>query len=523
MRLTLTSFDFLLFAAVLLVLYYLIPKKGQWMLLVASYCFYLWAGIEYLGFILLTTVSTYAATMAMAANQNKQIKYLEENKQSLSREGRKAYKTKVKRINRIYLIACLVLNFSVLAVCKALLIEPFKAAAAGGTFSFLRLGLPMGISFYMFQSMGYVVDVYRQTSAPERNPLKLALFVSFFPQLIQGPISKFGQLAPQLYQPKKFDGKQLSFGLQRMLWGYFKKLVIADRIAAAVLTLRGPGHTGLSFFILTVFYAIQIYGDFTGGIDITVGLAQALGIKLPENFIRPYFSKNIAEYWRRWHISLGEWMKDYIFYPISVSQPMLKLSKAARKRMGAFGKRLPVYVASVATWFVTGIWHGLTPNFVLWGMLNCFFIVLSEECSGLYDRFHGRFHLKERKWYGGFEILRMFVLMNLIRIVDLFPNVGVYFSRIGSLFTTFNFHILWDGTMMRLGLSALDYIILAGGIVLMFTISLIQEKKGSVRELLWQKNPVLRYALIFALLVVVLLMGKYGIGYEAGAFIYNAF
>jgi len=519
-----TSFGFLLFAAVLLVLYYLIPKRGQWILLLAaSYCFYLWAGIEYLGFILLTTLSTYAATMAMAAMQDKQAKYLEENKASLSREERKACKAKVKRVTRIYLIVCLVLNFGVLAVCKALLIEPFKAAASAGTFSFLSLGLPLGISFYMFQSMGYAVDVYRQTAKPERNPLKLALFVSFFPQLIQGPISKFGQLAPQLYQPKNFDGKQLSFGLQRMLWGYFKKLVIADRIAAAVIALRGPEHTGVAFFVLTVFYAVQIYGDFTGGIDITVGLAQTLGIKLPENFIRPYFSKNIAEYWRRWHISLGEWMKDYIFYPISVSQPMLKLSKAARKSMGAFGKRLPVYVASIATWFVTGIWHGLTPNFVLWGMLNCFFIVLSEECSGLYEKFHGRFHLKEKKWYGGFEILRMFILMNLIRIVDLFPNVGDYFARIGSLFTTFNFHILWDGTMMKLGLTALDYIILLCGIVLVFTISLIQEKKGSIRELLWQKKPVVRYVLIFALLVIVLLMGSYGVGYNASAFIYNAF
>ena len=299
--------------------------------------------------------------------------------------------------------------------------------------------------------------------------------------------------------------------------------IFADRIAAAVIALRGPEYTGVAFFVLTVFYAIQIYGDFTGGIDIIVGLSQALGIKLPENFIRPYFSKNIAEYWRRWHISLGEWMKDYIFYPISVSQPMLKLSKAARKRFGAFGNRLPVYVASIATWFVTGIWHGLTPNFVLWGMLNCFFIVLSEELVGLYEKFHNRFHLKQKKWYGGFEILRMFVLMNLIRIVDLFPNVGVYFTKIGSLFTTFNFHILWDGTMMKLGLTGLDYIILAGGIALMFTISLIQEKKGSIRELLWAKSPVVRHALIFALLVIVLLMGSYGIGYNASAFIYTGF
>jgi len=518
-----TSFSFLLFAAALLILYYLIPKKGQWILLLAaSYVFYLWAGAQYLVFILLTTLTTYGATLLMDRNLRKQEAYLAENKASMSREERKEYKARVKNKNKVWMILCLVVNFAVLALCKACLINPVASLVKGGTLSFLTLGLPMGISFYMFQSMGYVVDVYRGTAKAERNGFKLALFVSFFPQLVQGPISKFSQVAPQMYQPHAFDGKQLSFGLQRMLWGYFKKMVIADRIAAAVVALKGPEYTGVSFLVLTVFYAIQIYGDFTGGIDITIGLAEALGIKLPENFVRPYFSKNIAEYWRRWHISLGEWMKDYIFYPISISKPMLNLSKAARQKLGNFGKRLPVYVASVATWFCTGIWHGLSPNFILWGMLNCFFIVLSEELVPLYTRFHNRFHLKEKKWYGVFEMLRMFALMNLIRIVDLFPNVGEYFRRIGSLFTTFNFSVLWDGTMMKLGLTGLDYIILGGSILIVFCVSLLQEKKGSVRQLLWEK-PLLRYILMFALLLIVLLMGSYGIGYNAGDFIYNQF
>ena len=337
---------------------------------------------------------------------------------------------------------------------------------------------------------------------------------------MQGPISRHADLAPQLTAGKAFDGKEFSFGLQRLLWGFFKKMVIADRIAVAVIALKG--HTGVGFFLLTVFYAVQIYADFTGGIDMTIGLSQALGIKLEENFIRPFFSKNIAEYWRRWHITLSVWMKSYIFYPLSVSQPILKLSKKARTTLGNFGKRLPVYVASIATWCVTGIWHGITPNFILWGLMNCFVIVVSEELAPLYEKFHNRFGLKEKKWYGGFEILRMFVLMNLIRIVDLFPNVADYFTRMGSLVTTFNFHILWDGTMMNLGLTALDYGILLFGIVLMFSISLFQEKKGSVREALWDK-PLLRYILVFVLFVIVLLMGSYGIGYNASNFIYNQF
>ena len=520
---TFTSFSFALFVAAMLVLYYLIPKKGQWILLLAgSYAFYLCAGVEYLGFLVLTTLTTYLAACLMDANLEKQKAYLAENKATLSREEKKEYKAAVKKKNKVWMILCLVLNFGILAMCKACLIQPFAEMAKAGRLSFLALGLPMGISFYMFQSMGYVVDVYRGTAKAEKNFFRLALFVSFFPQLVQGPISKFSQVAPQMYAPHDFDWKQISFGLQRMLWGFFKKLVIADRIAAAVGALKGPEYTGVSFLVLTVFYAIQIYGDFTGGIDVTIGLAQCFGIKLPENFVRPYFSKNIAEYWRRWHISLGEWMKDYIFYPISVSSPMLKLSKSARAKFGDFGKRLPVYVASIATWFVTGIWHGLSFNFILWGLMNCFVIVTSEELMPVYAKFHDRFHLKEKKWYGIFEMLRMFMLMNLIRIVDLFPKVGEYFKRMGSLVTTFNFHVLWDGTMLKLGLTKLDYIILAGGILVCFFVSLTQEKKGSVREILWQK-PIVRNILIFALFLVIILMGSYGLGYDASDFIYNQF
>lgn len=521
-----TSFTFLLFAALTILLYYLIPGKWQWiLLLLASGCFYLYAGTEYLFFILFTAATTYGAAMLMAKNLQKQDAYLAAHKAELSREEKKEYKAQIKKTNRVWMVLCLVLNFGILAVCKACLLKPIATLVSGGSLSFLAIGLPLGISFYMFQSVGYMVDVFRGTCKAEKNPAKFLLFVSFFPQLLQGPISRWNDLAPQLFAAHKFDGKTLTFGLQRILWGFFKKLVIADRIAVAIGTLKGDEYTGVAFLILTIFYAIQIYGDFTGGIDITIGLAQCFGIRLQENFIRPYFSKNIAEYWRRWHLTLGEWMKGYIFYPISVSGPMRDLSKAARKRFGDFGKRLPIYVASVATWFATGIWHGFSPNFILWGMLNCFVIVVSEELTPLYEKFHTRFPgLKEKGWYGAFEMLRMFFLMNLIRACDLFPNVGDYFRRMGSLVTNWNFHILWDGTMMDLGLSARDYIIILAGVIVMFTVSVIQERSDcGFREKLQQKPMVLRHALVFLLLVVVLLLGNYGIGYDAGNFIYNQF
>lgn len=481
-----TSFSFLLYIGIALALYYIIPRRGQWVLLLIASCgFYLYSGLDNFCFILLTTASTYGTARIVDRTQ--------------ALFDRKKAKQKSKK----WIWLCLGLNFGLLAICKV-------------RFTFQNILLPMGISFYMFQSIGYVLDVYRGSIKAERNPFKFALFVSFFPQLIQGPISKYGKLVPQLFGEHPYNGKQVSFGLQRMLWGYFKKLVIADRIAVAVLALRGPEHTGLSFFVLTCFYAIQIYGDFTGGIDIAIGLSEALGIRLPENFVRPYFSKNIAEYWRRWHITLGEWMKEYVFYPVSVSTPMRKLSKSARKRWLKFGKRLPVYAASFATWFCTGIWHGITPNFLLWGMMNCTIIVLSEELTPLYEKFHSHFGWKQKSWYGAFEMLRTFLLMNLIRIVDLFPNVGEYFRLLCSLFSSFRVPFL------DLGLTGQDYGILICGVVLMLTVSLVQERFGSVRELLWNRTG-LRYALTIGLFLVVLLMGNYGIGYDAGNFIYNQF
>lgn len=476
-----TSFRFLMYAAVLLALYYTVPRRGQWVLLLgASYGFYLQCGAGNLLFILLTTVSTYAAARIIDRDR----------------------KTAKERC-RIWVWLCLCLNFGLLALCKVRL-------------TLQNILLPMGISFYMFQSAGYVLDVYRGSIKAEKNPLRFALFVAYFPQLVQGPISKFGQLAPQLFGEHPYDGKQVSFGLQRMLWGYFKKLVVADRIAVAVLTLKGTEYTGMSFLVLGCFYALQIYGDFTGGIDIAIGLSEALGIRLPENFIRPFFSKNTAEYWRRWHITLGEWMKEYVFYPVSVSAPMRRLSRSARSRMPKFGKRLPVYCASCATWLCTGIWHGITPNFLLWGMMNCAVIVLSQELTPLYQKFHSRFGWKQKRWYGAFEMLRMFLLMNLIRIIDLFPDVGEYFRRLGSLFASFRV------PLMDLGLTGLDYGILICAAALMLTVSLLQEKHGSLRELLWEHTG-LRYGLTVGLCLAVLLMGSYGVGYDAGSFIYNQF
>lgn len=320
-----TSFEFVAFLACVLVLYYLIPVRFQWiLLLVANVFFYARSGLYGLLFMGVTIVTSYAAARIMSAVQYHMDDTVKAHKEVWSKQERKAYKQQIKRKKRMIFIGCLLVNLGILAVLKytnfAIANVNGIAALFTGRHSIARVNLvlPLGISFYTFQTMGYVIDVYRGKAEAEKNIFKMALFTSFFPQLIQGPISRFGELSQTLYAPHRFDFRTVWFGLERVLWGYFKKLVIADRIVVAVNAIVGQPdiYSGFYVFCGMLFYAAELYADFTGGIDITIGIAQMFGIQLAENFERPYFSKNIAEYWRRWHITMGTWFKDYLFYQI---------------------------------------------------------------------------------------------------------------------------------------------------------------------------------------------------------------
>lgn len=527
-----TSYAFLGFIAALFLLYYLIPRRFQWkLLLAASYLFYFIAGPSWLLYILATTVTTYFAALWIEKAGQQQKAYLKAHREQLSREEKKAYKDKMKARQWRWLLACLFLNLGILAVVKytnfaiSNVNGLLRAAGSATQFGFWDIALPMGISFYTFQALGYLIDVYRGTVTAEKNPFRLALFVSFFPQLIQGPISRFGDLAQSLYAEHAFDTKQFSYGLERILWGYFKKLVIADRILTGVnAIIRDTGtYRGAYVFVGMLFYALELYADFTGGIDITIGIAQSLGIGVKENFHRPYFSKSVKEYWRRWHITMGTWFTDYIFYPISVCQPMLKLSRFARAHLGEnMGKRIPIYLSSFAVWLATGIWHGASWNFVVWGLGNWVVLMVSQELEPLYARFHRRFAVQGRGWFKLFQVLRTILVMSCLRTFDCYRDVPLTFRMFGTLFTEHNWHILWDGSLLGIGLSAVDYGVLLAGLILLVAVSLLQ-RSGSVRDRIAGGPYPVRFLVWYGLFLVVLLAGAYGIGYDASQFIYNQF
>ncbi len=527
-----TSYEFLAFLAGVLLLYYVLPKKFQWpLLLCASYIFYALAGLKYLAFIGVTTLSVYATAVIMARMSEAEQRYLSGDGTTLSKDERKAYKARAKRHRLFVLLSGVILNFGILAVLKYTAFAVVNINSLLHTFgaesslSIPSLVLPLGISFYTFQSMGYLIDVYRAKATAERNPFKLALFISFFPQLVQGPISRFSALGEQLTAERRFERKTFTYGVQRILWGYFKKLVIADRVLVAVNTVIETPEVfgGFYVFLLIILYSIQIYADFTGGIDITIGIAEALGIKLAENFNRPFSSRSTDEYWNRWHITMGTWFTDYVFYPLSVSRPMQAISKKSRKWFGkSVGKRVPVYLATIITWFLTGLWHGAGWNFIVWGLLNCAVILISREFKPLYERFHKRFPtLSENRFYGAFMATRTFLLMGLIRSLDCYRNVSLTFRMWGSMFTEWNIGEALGGGISALGLSLTDYIIVAIGCALMFAVSSLG-KERSIRDRLYDR-PALSWCVFGTLFILILLFGAYSIGYDASQFIYNQF
>ena len=525
-----TSLPFIVFVAALILVYYAFtPYKERWaLLLMASLAFYFFADPRYLIFIGVTALTAYVFAIITEDYNAKRKAYLKANKESFDTDSKKKYKNTTARVTKLLMLLALLINLGILAVTKYtnFVIDTMNSWRTE-PLSFVNIIVPMGISFYTFQTVSYSIDICRGTIKAQRNFLKFLLFVSFFPQLVQGPISRYEDLSQTLYEPKKFEFQNVSYGFMRILWGYFKKLVVADRLVIALKTLtESPDeYKGAYVFVVMMLYAAQLYCDFTGGIDITIGIAQMLGITVKENFNLPYFSKNIKEYWNRWHITMGTWFTDYIFYPLSVSPTMLKLSKWSRQHLGnAVGKRVTVYISCFCVWLATGIWHGAAWHFVVWGLMNFVVIMASQELEPLYAKFHGKFGFKGRKWYSAFEIVRTFLLMSSLKLFDCYRNVGLTFRMFGSMFIPTNIGKVMSGALLELGLNKADYTVAGIAVVIVFLVSLYRKLKGrEVRESLYDGNYALFVLSCVALLLATLVFGAYGTGYDASQFIYNQF
>lgn len=529
---SITSAGFIGFTALVTMAYFLIPRKirqYQWVLLLAaSLCFYACAGLTGVIFILLTAISIYTAAICIEKISDKQNTYLKEHKVELSKEEREEYKKKNTRKKRLLLALALVFNFGMLCVFKYshFVLESFNSLLSlfgGRTIeNGFSLVMPIGISFYTFQSTGYLADVYWRKTPAQKNFGKMLLFISFFPQIIQGPISSYGQLSKQLFVAHNFSYDCLGRGTRRMIWGYFKKMVIADMLAPMVQSVFSNynEYFGTAAFVGIMFYCIQIYADFSGYMDIVCGLCNIWGIELRENFDRPYFSKSVAEYWRRWHISLGDWFKTYMYYPLAVSSFAKKLSKIGGNggKKSRLGKNLPATFALIIVWFTTGLWHGASFAYLIWGGLNGLFIIVSFWLEPFYDKINVELHLHDsNKIWRLFRILRTFLLVAFIKVL---PEVGTLSQGIGlwgRVFTggaDFSFNGLFP-----YGVLPVQLIVILFGTMMMFVLDLIKYRK-TPDEFLDSVPALIRFSLYFVLIALIIIFGSYGTGFTTHDFLY---
>ena len=387
--------------------------------------------------------------------------------------------------------------------------------------------IPLGVSFYTFSLLGYVVDVYYGLAKPQKNYLKLMLYGIYFPAIISGPILKYREHGEQFFEPHDFDYVRVTRGLQRMVWGFFKKLVIAERLGMLVDTVYGAytDYAGAYIWIATVCYAFQLYTDFSGCMDIVLGMSESLGIMLPENFQTPFFAGSIAEYWRRWHITLGVWMKEYVFYPVLRTRFFTNLNQSWREKLGKKkGKQYATFAAMFVLWLTVGVWHGGDWKFVIGsGLLHWFYIVMEEllapPCARVMEKC--RIDPKGRA-VGIVRIVRTFLL---VCIGDLFfraASVKDAFVMLREAVTVWNPSVFVNGSLFELGLDRIEAAIAAAALLLLYVISLLQQK-GSVRERIARMPLPVRWIVWYALLFGVILLGCYGPGYSASEFIYQGF
>lgn len=502
---------FLLFLLTLIIIYYYSPTKCRWqILLLASLVFYCWGG-EYqaLLYLLTTAFTTWFAAIIIDRISMYSTKYFHLDTK-LNSEEKKVLKANALREKQKVLFFTLILNLLILGIVKYadFVVKNFLQIwnwfdASSNTIPTLKLLIPLGISFYTFQSLGYLIDVYRGQTKAEQNFAKYLLFVSYFPQIVQGPIGRYDSLAPQLSAPHQFHYENLKHGAILMLWGYVKKMVIADRIAPFVITVsKTPEkYDGSIIVVCVLFYTIQLYADFSGGIDIISGASQMFGIHLTSNFKRPYFATSLGDFWRRWHISLGAWMRDYVFYPFVTSKWVIKIAKSIKRSNKNLAKAFPAMVGNFLVFFIVGLWHGAEWKYIIWGIFNGMILSISILLEPLYSRFREIFpFVKTNPLWHVFQIARTFFIVWIGDFFDICSEIGMAFFMMKKAFFDFHISMLKSGDILSLGLGKKDYIILLLAVLLLFIISLFQEKGIEIRRWLNHQCIVVRWLLLYILL-----------------------
>lgn len=523
------SFEFLVFVLVIIVSYFVLPRKGQWIvILLGNIVFYAYAGIPYITYMVIISLATF-----LGAHYIEKVSLQGKNQlaSASTPEEKKEIKNKTLHKKKSISFVAIILAMGIWAVLKY---SNFFIDNVNALFDFVELDfgvkniswvLPLGISFYTFHAVGYLVDIYRNKYPAEKNYAKYLTFISYFPHIIQGPFSRYDELGKSIKEEHRFSYDRLCTGCARMLWGYFKKIVVADKIGIAVTAIFADSSTysGIYMMFAMCAYGIQLYADFSGYMDIVCGFSHILGIDLAENFRRPYFSKSVDEFWRRWHITLGTWFKDYVFYPVSMGKTGQKLGKWARKKWGAkMGKLVPGYFALIFVWTATGLWHGANWTYLVWGYLNLLVIAISMHLTDFYEKVKAKLHINsENILWKVFCIVRTFILVCFFRFFSAATDIHTAMDMLLNTFRNMNFEILKTPMTLFVNVEYLDVYFSCIGIVFIVLVDLLEEIN------LWDKMktkcPILIKNVGYVVIIMLILMSMGSASEMMGGFMYATF
>jgi D-alanyl-lipoteichoic acid acyltransferase DltB (MBOAT superfamily) len=509
---SLVSSLFLVFVAAVLLLYYVLPKSFRlWVVIAASLAFAGFLGFYTLLFVLVSAVLCYVGGLLSGPSK--------------SNAARNAA-TIITVVINIALLCC-IKYYNVLGLAAGRLNLLFGATENSNTF--FLYAVPVGMSFYVLQTTGYILDCRWEKITPEKNFLKVLLFSTYFPQLMSGPMNTYANLSAEFEKAKevKFSFERISDGAVRVAWGFFKKLVIADRAAMTVNQIFGDhvNFTGWYVPIGVLFFAIQLYCDFSGCMEVVIGVSHMLGIELPENFNCPFFAKTVREYWRRWHITLGGWLRDYLMYPLLKSAPLIKIGDWAKAKFGKKnGKKVPTYIALLILWFAVGYWHGGLWNYVIGsGILHFIYIVLGMIFEPLSKKIRPKIGA-DKLYFRIFQSVRTFILMLtgfvFFRSATVMDAVDMYAAifRRGAALNWANFS--------SSGMDLSNLIVLVIAVLILAAVDAYKYVPGeddqpkSMIAFLRSKGIVVLWAAFMFLTVATLVFGMYGLGYDSGSFIY---
>lgn len=494
------SYQFLIFFPIVILIYWAIPLRFRYIwLLAASYYFYMCWNAKYAILLLFSTTVTYLSGLVISRLKSLDIDVKKRTK---------------------YMKLCVafsfIINLGVLAWFKYFnfIFENIQRICAKAGFTLASpafdIVLPVGISFYIFQALSYTVDVYRGDVYAEKNFLKYALFVSFFPQLVAGPIERSKNLLKQVVVPHKFDYEKCREGFLLMLWGFFMKLVIADRAAIVVNTVYNNyvRYPGMYLVVATVLFAFQIYCDFAGYSTIAMGAAKILGFELMENFDCPYFAKSVAEFWRRWHISLSSWFRDYLYIPLG----------------GNKKGKLRKYFNIMVVFITSGLWHGAQWSFVAWGGINGAYQIIGDRLKPVRDRLDKIFRLNRQSFgHKLFKVVGTFALVDFAWIFFRANRFRDAFRIIKSMLKVHNWWVLFDNSLFKLGLDWKNFMLLLLAIAILLAADVFKYKGIKVRKVILKQELWFRWLLYIAVIAGILIFGIWGPGYDASSFIYFQF